>query len=138
VPLCMTQAKEGWSTLLTRVAAGVAIVVAVIAFAVSGWAILTLSNAPAPAPAKTTVPLDPVEQTAEDRANQVITKIIEKRLPDPEPAPPAPAGTRQVASSARKVERLPDTTLKLNCSRLRDAYSPEELKGMKEFQQLCL
>ncbi|CDO35696.1 exported hypothetical protein [Novosphingobium sp. KN65.2] len=132
--LCMSQTKEGWSTLLTRVAAGIAIGVVLIAFAASAWAILTLSSAPAPVPTKTVVPLDPVEQTAEDRANQVITKIIEERQPDPPKAAPKP----QVAGAARKVERLPDTTLKLNCSRLRDAYSPEELKGMKEFQQLCL
>lgn len=124
-----------------------AVVVIVVSVALAGltwsaWEIIEPGNDNPVTPVQKVElvrPSDVQTPSAEDRATNVLTKIIVQQQTDmPKPravvsevkieAPPRPSSPPQA---------LPTMTVKLNCARLGRAYSETELATMKEYQQLC-
>lgn len=91
-------------------------------------------------------PVQPLDQSAEDRAYEAIRKvrvtpeptgISEKTdripaAPEPPPLQPPKRGNHET-----RREALPSTTVALNCERLRKAYSADELRKIPGFREKC-
>lgn len=136
----MQRTIGAWLTILFRCALVSIIVVLLAVLSWSIWSIFTADQDSATVMQHE----EPVQETAtpsaEDRASEAITRIIDRQQKAIEPAEHLKAEKSQVerkVSAAPAEPAIPDTTVKLNCSRLRQAYSAEELSGMKEFQKLC-
>ncbi|HKT85806.1 MAG TPA: hypothetical protein VJQ77_06955 [Novosphingobium sp.] len=97
-------------------------------------------------PPSSAAPVQPLDQTAEDRAYEAMRKVHvapeASEVPEKaerNTAAPVPLPLRPAKRSNREPgrEALPATTLALNCERLRKAYSDEELKKIPGFKEKC-
>lgn len=133
--------------------AALLVVLGVCALVAAGVALLMhLGNESAPlrvqppAPQHSAVSVQPLDQSAEERAYEAIRKVplapeVKERAETTSPEIPSPTPSRldppTRADKAKQQEHLPPTTLALNCERLRKAYPPEELKKIPGFKEKC-
>lgn len=127
------------SSVFRNVAVVVILISALAALAWCAWLISKTDEPTATLPMVQAQAVPTYMPSAEDRASEVLTKMIlkEKTEAAEQPAPvPAP---KIITAPAHRIspQALPSTTVKLNCARLSKAYSAAELASMKEYKQLC-
>lgn len=89
--------------------------------------------------------VQPLDQTAEERAYEAIRKVplapeAAQRAADADQKDPGSAQRVQLADRQNHEAdegHLPPTTIALNCERLRKAYSHEELDEIPGFKEKC-
>lgn len=128
------------------------LIVSIFGLLLAGAGMLFFLNRDMPRPPEaaplpsSAAPVQPLDQSAEERAYEAIRKVrvapeasetpekAEENLAAPKALPLAPA-KRGNQESMR--EALPATTLALNCERLRRAYSEDELRKISGFREKC-
>lgn len=129
------------------------LIVSVFGLLLVGAALLFFLNrdmpkAPATAspPPSSAAPVQPLDQSAEERAYEAIRKVrvtpeatesTEKASPSAATSTPLPLAPPRRANSETRHETLPATTVALNCERLRKAYSEDELRKIPGFREKC-
>lgn len=128
------------------------LIVGILGLLMAGAGLLLFLNRDMPSPPEASpppssaAPVQPLDQTAEERAYEAIRKVrvtpeATESSPKAEqsPAAPTPLPLRPAKRNNHEVRRedLPATTLALNCERLRKAYSADELRKIPGFQEKC-
>ncbi|GGC05487.1 hypothetical protein GCM10011494_25090 [Novosphingobium endophyticum] len=138
-------AKRAHQTVLI-VAMGVFVLLlggaAALLFSMEGPAPASIDSS---APAIVEATVQPLDQTAEERAYEAIRKVplapeTAQRPADTDQKTPESAQRVQLADRQNhKADEglLPPTTIALNCERLRKAYAHEELDEIPGFREKC-
>lgn len=128
------------------------LIVSICGLLLAGAALLLFLNRDVPmatepsAPPPSAAPVQPLDQSAEERAYEAIRKVrvVPESTGDSDKAElgmekpaPSPLQSAKRGSQEAKRESLPPTTLALNCERLRKAYSDDELRKIPGFKEKC-
>lgn len=99
-----------------------------------------------PAPQHSSVPVQALDQSAEERAYEAIRNVqvspeADTRTENADQNAGRPTPSRVPLAKRENQDAkhgyLPPTTLALNCERLRKAYSGDELEKIPGFQEKC-
>lgn len=129
--------RANWRKQATVIIAVLGILVLLVALGWSAWYIY--NDQPDVGPSSQIEPMDTRASatSAEDRADAAITRIIVEHEPSHASLVKPISNNKKETPSAVVANSLPETTLNMNCVRLKKAYSSEELKSMKEYQEIC-